>query len=391
MIAKHSSEASVPGMLEERKMENETLNRDRIIVRTSIIGILTNVLLAGFKAAVGLLSNSIAVILDAVNNLSDALSSVITIVGTKLAGRLPDKKHPLGYGRIEYLSALIVSAIVLYAGITSFIESVKKIIHPEKAEYTVVSLVIIAVAVVVKLILGSYVKAQGKAANSGALVASGSDAMFDAILSASVLASAVIFMLTGISLEAYVGVAISVVIIKAGIEMMAETLDDILGQRADAETTIAIKRILNEEPEVRGAYDLVLNNYGPDKNIGSVHLELPDTMTVEQVDELTRRVQAKVLNETGVILTGVGVYSYNTKNDEAAKIRNTIQKLVLSHDWALQFHGFYVDIKKKSLRFDVVMSFEIDPKDGLDTLYKEVREAYPDYDIYIAPDVDVSD
>ncbi len=391
MIAKHSSEASVPGMLEERKMENETLNRDRIIVRTSIIGILTNVLLAGFKAAVGLLSNSIAVILDAVNNLSDALSSVITIVGTKLAGRLPDKKHPLGYGRIEYLSALIVSAIVLYAGITSFIESVKKIIHPEKAEYTVVSLVIIAVAVVVKLILGSFVKAQGKAANSGALVASGSDAMFDAILSASVLASAVIFMLTGISLEAYVGVAISVVIIKAGIEMMTETLDDILGQRADAETTIAIKRILNAEPEVRGAYDLVLNNYGPGKNIGSVHLELPDTMTVEQVDELTRRVQAKVLNETGVILTGVGVYSYNTKNDEAAKIRNTIQKLVLSHDWALQFHGFYVDIKKKSLRFDVVMSFEIDPKDGLDTLYKEVREAYPDYDIYIAPDVDVSD
>ena len=391
MIAKHSSEASVPGMLEERKMENETLNRDRIIVRTSIIGILTNVLLAGFKAAVGLLSNSIAVILDAVNNLSDALSSVITIVGTKLAGRLPDKKHPLGYGRIEYLSALIVSAIVLYAGITSFIESVKKIIHPEKAEYTVVSLVIIAVAVVVKLILGSFVKAQGKAANSGALVASGSDAMFDAILSASVLASAVIFMLTGISLEAYVGVAISVMIIKAGIEMMTETLDDILGQRADAETTIAIKRILNAEPEVRGAYDLVLNNYGPDKNIGSVHLELPDTMTVEQVDELTRRVQAKVLDETGVILTGVGVYSYNTKNDEAAKIRNTIQKLVLSHDWALQFHGFYVDIKKKSLRFDVVMSFEIDPKDGLDTLYKEVREAYPDYDIYIAPDVDVSD
>ena len=369
----------------------ESENRDKVIVRTSIVGIVANIFLAAFKAVVGILSHSIAVVLDAVNNLSDALSSVITIVGTKLAGKLPDKKHPLGYGRIEYLSAMIVAAIVLYAGITSLVESVKKIIHPEKAEYTVVSLVIIAVAVVVKLILGSYVKAQGKAANSGALVASGSDAMFDAILSASVLASAVIFMLTGLSLEAYVGVAISVVIIKAGIEMMTETLDDILGQRADAETSIAIKRILNEEPEVRGAYDLVLNNYGPDKNIGSVHLELPDTMTVEQVDELTRRVQAKVLNETGVILTGVGVYSYNTKNDEAAKIRNTVQKLVLSHDWALQFHGFYVDVKKKSLRFDVVMSFEIDPKEGLDTLYKEVREAYPDYDIYIAPDVDVSD
>ena len=150
-------------------------NRDQVIIRTSIIGIIANVFLAGFKAAVGLVSNSIAVILDAVNNLSDALSSVITIVGTKLAGKKPDKKHPLGYGRIEYLSAMIVAAIVLYAGITSFVESVKKIIHPEEPDYSVVSLVIIGAAVVVKLLLGSYVKKKGKEVNSGSLIASGSD------------------------------------------------------------------------------------------------------------------------------------------------------------------------------------------------------------------------
>ena len=112
------------------------MNRDQVIVRTSVIGIIANVFLAGFKAVVGLVSHSIAVTLDAVNNLSDALSSVITIVGTKLASRKPDKKHPLGYGRIEYLSAMIVAAIVLYAGITSFVESVKKIIHPEAADYS---------------------------------------------------------------------------------------------------------------------------------------------------------------------------------------------------------------------------------------------------------------
>lgn len=143
-------------------LEQKEGSRDKVIIRTSIIGIVTNILLSGFKAAIGLASNSIAVILDAVNNLSDALSSVITIVGTKLAARPADKKHPLGYGRIEYLSAMIVSGIVLYAGITSFVESVKKIIEPETPEYSTVSLVIIAVAVVVKLILGKYVKAQGK-------------------------------------------------------------------------------------------------------------------------------------------------------------------------------------------------------------------------------------
>ena len=179
-------------------------SRDKVIIRTSIIGILTNVFLASFKAVIGLISNSIAVTLDAVNNLSDALSSIITIVGTKLAGKLPDKKHPLGHGRIEYLSAMIVSGIVLYAGITSTVESVKKIIHPEKPDYSVISLVFIAVAVIVKIILGRYVKIKGEQVNSGSLIASGADAMFDAILSASVLASAIIFMLSGFSLEAYV-------------------------------------------------------------------------------------------------------------------------------------------------------------------------------------------
>ncbi len=366
-------------------------SRDRVIILTSVIGILTNVFLAAFKAGVGIISNSIAVILDAVNNLSDALSSIITIVGTKLAGRLPDKKHPLGYGRIEYLSAMIVSGIVLYAGITSAVESVKKIIHPEKAEYSVVSLVIIAVAIVAKLVLGTYVKKQGEKVNSGSLIASGSDAMFDAILSSSVLVSAIIFMLTGVSLEAYVGVVISVFIIKSGIEMMSETLNDILGARADSELTSEVKRILNDEPEVRGAYDLIMYNYGPDKNYASVHLELPDTMKVSEVDKLTRRAEGRVYKETGVILTGVSVYSYNTGDSEAARIQNDVRAKVMSHDWALQMHGFYIEPESKDMRFDVVMSFDIKPKEGLETLYREIRQAYPDYNIQIVPDVDVSD
>ena len=370
--------------------ETPAMSRDKVIIRTSVIGIAANVLLAAFKAVIGLASNSIAVVLDAVNNLSDALSSIITIVGTKLAGKLPDKKHPLGYGRIEYLSAMLVSGIVLYAGITSAVESVKKIIHPEKPDYSVISLVIIAVAVLVKIVLGRYVKAQGEKVNSGSLVASGSDAMFDAILSSSVLASAIIFKVSGISLEAYVGAVISVIIIKSGVEMMMETLDQILGERAEKEITDKIIAIMKEEKDVRGAYDLVLHNYGPDKHLGSVHIELPDHMTVREVDRLTRKLEAKVYRETGVIMTGVGLYSYNTGDSEAAKIQNDVQERVLAHDWALQLHGFYVDTETKEMTFDVVMSFDIRPREGLQILYEEMCKAYPDYKIVIAPDVDVS-
>ena len=366
-------------------------NREKTIVKTSIIGILTNVLLVGFKAFVGLMSNSIAIILDAVNNLSDALSSVVTIIGAKLGAKKPDKKHPLGYGRIEYLSSMIVAALVLYAGITSLVESIKKIIRPEAAEYGTVTLVIISVAIVVKLILGLYVKKQGKKVNSGALVASGSDAMFDAILSASVLASAIVYLIWGVSLEAYVGVVIAGFIIKAGVEMMIETLNDIIGKREDAETTKELKQIICEEESVLGAYDVTLFNYGPNRNYGSVHVELPDTLTVDDVDRITRKIQVDVYQKTGVILTGIGVYSYNTSNDEAAQMRNKVQETVLSHEWALQMHGFYADTEKKTARFDVVMSFDVDRKEALETMYKEICGMYPDYEIVIVPDVDVAD
>ena len=371
--------------------EKEVQSRDKVIVRTSIMGIAANLLLSGFKAVIGLLANSIAIVLDAVNNLSDALSSVITIIGTKLANRKPDKKHPLGYARIEYLTAVVVAAIVLYAGITSLVESIKKIIHPEAADYSTAGLIIIGAAIAVKVLLGRYVKKKGQEVNSAALEASGSDALFDAILSTSVLASAIIFLTTGLSLEAWVGVAISAFIIKAGIEMMSGTISDLLGRRSDPELVFKIKSLLLEEPEVRGAYDLLINNYGPDRNYASVHVELPDTMSVEELDVLTRKVQSKVYRETGVVLTGVGVYSYNTSDDEAAHIRNEVQQKVLTHPWALQLHGFYVDLEEKNMRFDVVLSFDSDHGECLKLLQEELQNAYPDYHILIVGDVDVSD
>lgn len=371
-------------------IENQVKSRDRIIVRTSIIGIVANILLAAFKAVIGILSHSIAVTLDAVNNLSDALSSVITIIGARLANRKPDKKHPLGHGRTEYLSAMIVAAIVLYAGLTSAYESVKKIISPETPDYSTISLVIIAVAVVVKILLGRYFIRRGKEAGSGALEASGADASFDAVLSLSVLACAILFKVTGISLEAVVGAVISIFIIKSGVEMMLATIDDIVGKRADAETVRRIKELITQEPEVRGAYDLFINNYGPERDFASVHVELPDTMDVEQVDLLTRRLEQKVYQETGVILTGIGVYSYNTRNEEAAQIRSRVMETALKHEWLLQIHGFHIDTEKKVMRFDAVFSFDIDSSEGYEIIYKEVKALYPEYELQITRDVDVS-
>lgn len=367
------------------------IERNKIIIRTSIIGIVANVFLVAFKAVVGILTHSIAVILDAVNNLTDALSSVITIVGTKLAGKMPDKKHPMGYGRIEYLSAMIVSALVLYAGLTSLIESIKKILKPEKVDYSIASLIIIAAAVLVKFFLGKYVKRVGKKVNSSSLVASGADAQNDAFLSASVFASAIIFYFTKVSLEAYVGVIISVFIIKAGIEMMIDTLNDILGRRTDKELSARIKELIKEEDEVRGAYDLIVNNYGPNKNYASVHIEIPDTLTANDIDLLERRLQIKVFKETGVVLTGIGIYSYNTKSDEAAKIRDAVKEKILSHEWAIQVHGFYIDTVNKEMRFDVVLSFDIETSKGLTIINEDIKELYGDYRVLAVPDVDFSD
>ena len=369
-------------------MSNE---RDNAIVKTSIIAILSNVLLVAFKMTIGFLSNSIAIILDAINNLSDAMSSIITIIGTKLANRKPDKKHPLGHGRIEYLTAVIISGIVLYAGITSLIESIKSIIEKTTPHYTNIMLVIIAVAVLVKIFLGRFVKKQGEKYNSDALIASGSDAMFDAVLSFSVLASAIIFKLTNISLESYVAVIISIFIIRAGIEMLKDTLDEILGRRADKELTLKIKKIVSSFEQVQGAYDLFIYNYGPNKDYASIHIEVPDTMTIAEYDVLVRQIEQEVYHKTGVILTGISAYSYNTKDDEVSQIRNKIHNIIFNHDFVIQMHGFYINKETKEIRFDAVMSFDIAADEGVNILMTDLKEAFPEYQFVITPDIDISE
>ena len=372
--------------------EDANKSRDQVIVRTSVIGIVTNVFLAAFKAIIGILSNSIAIVLDAINNISDAASSIITIVGTKLAGKEPDKKHPFGYGRIEYLSAMVIAIIVLYAGITSLEESVRKIITPEAPEYSVVALVIIAVAVVVKLLLGIYVKKTGERVNSDSLVNSGEDAKLDAVISTATFVAAIIYMIFGISLEAWLGAIISVVIIKSGLEMLKDTISKLLGEKAGTELVVQIKNIVTSFPDVQGAYDLVLNNYGPDRFLGSIHIEIPDTYSASEMDELIRKITDKVFMECNVYLTAIGVYSQNTKDKDIVSMQEKIKTIALGYKNVRGVHGFYLDKENNKARFDMVIS--LDENDRYQ-LYKNIMEKlcqeYPGYEFNVAIDTDFTE
>ena len=373
-------------------MSKAEVSREKKIVRTSIVGIIANVFLAGFKAVIGLMVHSIAIVLDAVNNISDAGSSLITIIGTKLAGKAPDKKHPFGYGRIEYLSAMIISVIVLYAGITSFVESVKQIIHPETPEYNPVSLIIVAVAVIVKILLGRYVKSVGVKVNSDSLINSGKDATLDSVISASTLVAAGIFMIFQISLEAWLGAVISLVIVKSGIEMLRETVSQILGERNDTELAKAIHDTVVSYPGVEGAYDLVLNNYGPDTWNGSIHIEVPDTYSADQLDQMIRNIQVQVYSQHHVILTAIGVYSLNTKDEEVIQAKSKVEEIVFSHEHVRQMHGFYLTKEENRIRFDIVISFDAKDRKALyDDVVADVQKAFPGYELQVTMDTDFTE
>ena len=367
--------------------------RETAIVRTSAIGIAANVALAAFKAAVGILSNSIAVTLDAVNNLSDAISSIITIVGTKLSNKKADREHPFGHGRIEYITTTVIAAIIMYAGISSLIKSIQGIMDPVTPDYSPLSLVIIAVAVLVKIILGHYVRSVGNRVNSDTLIASGSDALFDATLSTSVLTAALIFIFTKISLEAYVGVVISGFIIKASIELLQGSIKEIIGMRPDATLSMLIYDIVKEDPDAEGVYDLIIHNYGPDRFVGSFHTEVLDTTSAIEIDTMTRRLSTEIYKQTSgkIIIAAIGIYARNTTDNRIVKMRTEVTEMALAHEGVLQVHGFIADIENQFMAFDAVIEFGYDGKQIVHDIIHEVEAAYPDMNVSVLLDRDTSD
>ena len=373
------------------QIPEKIIGRDKIILKTSIIGIITNVILSAFKGAIGFFTNSIAIMVDAINNISDALSSVITIIGLKLAGKKPDKDHPYGHGRIEYLTALTIGVIILYTGFTAVISSVKKIISPELPEYDNVSLIIIAVAVVVKLFLGIYTQKMGVRANSDSLIASGVEAKFDTLVSFSTLVAAFIFIFFGVSLEAYLGVIISLLLIKTAAEILKDTINKILGTRPNLETIKAIYKEIRSIDGVLGAYDLMFHDYGPDKMLGSVHIEVAEDMTAGEIDTLIRRIQREIFTKFSVVIDAVGIYALNLKNPQVKEIHRAIKKLVLNNEFVLQMHGFYVNLDEKIISFDMIIDFDAPNRDELyRQIVAKVANEFSDFQILIALDNDYS-
>ena len=368
-------------------------NRTRSIVRVSLVGIGANVLLAAAKAIFGLLANSIAIVLDAVNNLTDALSSIITIVGTWLAGKRPDRNHPYGHGRAEYLTTIVIGGLVLYAGIAALVEAVKRIIEPSAATYDITTLIIVAVAVVVKVCLGRFFKAKGKALNSDSLSASGTDATMDAIISASTLIAALITFLGGPGLEAWLGAIISLVIIKAGIDILREAVSKLLGERVDADVARAVKASVAAVPGVLGVYDLTLHDYGPERLQGAVHIEVDENATAREVDRITREVQAKAFAENRVLLHTVGIYSSNAGTDDAvAEMRHLVAEMVEEDPDVLEAHGLYVDEASRNVRLDIVVSYAAEDRDAVYAGFvSKLSERFPGYHFLTVLDPDLTD
>lgn len=368
--------------IEQRKNE---------IIRISIIGILTNVLLAATKAAIGFVSGSIAIVLDAVNNLSDALSSVITIIGTRLAAKPADREHPFGHGRIEYITASFISLIVLYAGITSLIESVKGILTPQEATYSVLNLSIIGIAVIAKLFLGFFFTKNGRRIHSDSLAASGKDALFDSFVSLSTILAAIIYLTFHISLEAFLGILISGIIIKSGIDMIRENLRNIIGVRSDDDIAKEIKQSILRHTEVSGVYDLVLHSYGPDIYTGSLHIEVDETMSAKHIYEISREISAEIYEQYNIVLEAVGIYPRNTVDDIAISMKATIENIAHNIEYIVEVHGLYIDKLHKIIHMDLVIDFAAPDRDiVMGRFYNIIKGLYPDYEILIVMDKDIS-
>lgn len=364
----------------------DIVQRNKQITRTSFVGIIANVVLAAAKLVVGLTTQSIAFVLDAVNSLTDVFSSVVTIIGTKLACMRPSREHPYGYGRIEYITSIAIAAIIIAAGTMSLWESAKKIMHPSEPDYTTVALVIMMATVVVKIFIGVYFRRQGKAIGSGPLVASGIDALYDAILTTGTVVSAIFCMATHIDIDGWVGAIISLFIMKAGFEILKDSVSPIIGERPDQKLVHSIKTCVNDHEGVLGVYDMFLDSFGPHDYVAALNIEVPDDMTAHEIHDLSRHINEEVKRKFNCSLT-IGIYATNMTGD-FAPIRQRLMEEAAKYPEVIQIHGFYVDVEDGIIDFDIVVDFHADDKQIRHAIVSAMKKDFPDYTFNVVLDSD---
>lgn len=356
-------------------------SREGIITGTSGLGIIANLLIAVVKISLGLLSSSIAIISEGVNNATDALTSVLTLVGTKLANKKPDKKHPFGYGRIEYLTSLIIAVMILVTGVEMLISSVQLILHPAALDISLIALIAIAVSAVVKFFLGVYTMRMGKKTGSGSLYAVGLECRNDSFISVITIVSAVIFIAFRVSVDAYVGAFMSLVILKSGLDVLKETVTELLGRPGKAELAAELYHEIRTTKGIINAADMMLHNYGPNAYSGSVNVEIDHETTVGEVYQSLHDLQLRIMHEKNVTMV-FGIYAVNDDHEETRQLRRTIGSFVKSHDHVVSFHAVYLDSNSSRLYCDLVVDYELRDWDALRQEFLDyIAEHYPQYEV----------
>lgn len=354
-----------------RLLKQDPNSRDGIVITTSIIGIITNILLALIKIVIGAAVSSIAIISEGINNASDSANSIITIIGTKLSAKHPTKEHPFGFGRIEYLTSLTISVLILVTGAELLINSVKLIFNPTNLSVNYITLLIIALSAFVKLWLGYFNIKQGKKVDSTTLIAIGKDSYGDCLISVVTIASAAVYLWSGYSIDAFAGVFTSIFVLKAGFDVLRETVSDLLGQSADKELADALYKLILSEPIIMNAADLILHNYGPDAYIGSVNIEIDHEMEIGDAYSTIHALQLKIMHEYRIVLV-FGIYAVDQDHEESRVLREEITEYCKNHDHVISFHALYVDPSNQDIYCDLVVDYEL-----LD--WDELREDFTAY------------
>ncbi len=361
-----------------RLFRQDPESREGVITMTSGLGIVVNILIAALKVLVGAATASIAIISEGVNNATDAATSVLTLVGAKLSSRRPTEKHPFGYGRIEYLTGLIIAALILFTGFELLTESVKLIFNPSPLALTEVTLVIIAVTALIKFLLGVYTIKKGKSVSSDSLTAVGIECRNDSFVSLITLLSAGIFLIFDFSVDAYAGILTSAIVLKAGFDVLKETVSNLLGKSGDHELAITLYRMIVGTEGILGAADMMLHNYGPDAYSGSVNVEIRHDENIGDIYRRIHALQLKIMHEYHVTMV-FGIYAVDDKTEEARQMRRVIGSFVAEREHIKSFHALYHDQSENRIYCDFIVDYALRDYEGLEREFLAyMKEHYPE-------------
>lgn len=353
---------------------------DNISVRTAYgvlasgVGIACNVLLSLAKMMVGMLLHSVSVMADAFNNLSDAGSSIIGLVGVKMAEKPADEDHPFGHGRIEYVAALIVAFLVIEVGFTFFKDSISKIRHPEELRFQMVSIVILGMSILVKLWLGMFNKKLGKKIDSQVMMATAADSLGDVIATAATVVSILFWKVTGINIDGFVGLGVSLVVMWAGIGIARDTLEPLIGEATTPEDYRRIKKFVEKYDGIMGSHDLIVHNYGPGRSMASIHAEVPNNVSIEVSHEIIDRIERDAAKELGLFLV-IHMDPLETEDQTVLKVRKKTEKAVEELDSRCSIHDFRM-VKgedQTNLIFDLVVPREYSEKKGDELMIRVIE------------------